>query len=317
MGGLGLVPAGLTSPLGPQLHLLDPAAATGLVQSTAAGTVTPTFESYLDHRSPHAYLDGVDVPTLIQGGTPDTLFPLENLVDDFTTLKARGIPVKLVWNCEGHSLCRGSAGPLENHFNTTVIRWMDRWLKRNHSVNTGPQFEWIADNEAVYRSAGAYPPKQRDPLRGTGTGSMPLVAAGPLTSPGFVFIGGQPAALAVNVPIAASAQNTDVVGFPSLTLTYSEAALPRRTWLYAQIIDDSTGRVVGGQVTPVPVVLDGAKRTVTVETNAIATRATPSSRYRLQLMTGSLIFGLQRSAGTVQLNRIEIALPTIDPAGRG
>jgi ABC-2 type transport system ATP-binding protein len=278
--------------------------------------MTRRFKEILTYRSPSTYLHRIKVPTLIQGGTSDTLFPLENLIDDFTTLKSRGVPVRLVWNCEGHSLCGGNAGPLEEHFNAAVIRWMDHWLKREKSVDTGPQFEWIADNEAAYRSAGVYPPKQRDPLRGTGSGTLPLVAAGPLSSVGFVFIGGQPSNLAVNVPIPAAADDADVVGFPSLTLTYSGLAAPGSTWLYAQIVDDVTGRVVGGQVTPVPVTLDGKKRSVTVELNAIATRATPSSRYRLQVMPGSLIFGLQRSTGTVQLSRIDVSLPVISSPRR-
>lgn len=314
MAGIGLVPAGLASPLGPQLHLLDPPAITGLVGSTLKGEVTPPFADYLATRSPSAYLSRIAVPTLIQGGTPDTLFPLENLVKDFTALKARGVPVKLVWNCEGHSICLGDDGPLVEHFDATVITWMDRWLRRDARVDTGPQFEWIADNEATYRSARAYPPLVRTALRGAGAGALLLTAAGPLSSAGFVFVGGQPAAVAVNVPIQAPPAAADVVGFPTLTLSYSGLAVPGRTWLYAQVVDGVTGRVVGGQVTPVPVMLDGKARTVTVVLNAIATRATPASRYRLQLTAGSLIFGLQRSTGTVRLSNVAVALPVLDPA---
>jgi ABC-2 type transport system ATP-binding protein len=314
MGGVGLVPPGLASPLGPQLHLIDPPAVTGLLQGIVRGTTTPAFDDYLDLRSPHRYLGRVDVPTLIQGGTPDTLFPLDNLVKDFLTLKRRGVPVRLVWNCEGHSLCPGDTGPLAEHFDATVIRWMDRWLQQDRTVETGPSFEWIADNEDSYRSAVAYPPRQAAALRGRGTGRLPLLASAPLSSAGFIFIGAQPAvAPVVNVPIAAPAGPADVVGFPSLTLTYQGRALPGRTWLYAQVLDKGTGRVVGTQITPVPVVLDGAEHTTTLRLNAIATRATASSRYVLQVVAGSAVFGLQRSTGAVTLRDVRVALPVIDP----
>ncbi len=314
MGGVGLIPPGLMSPLGPQLHLIDPPAVTGLLQSAARGTTTPAFETYLDHRSPHRYLHRIDVPTLIQAGTPDTLFPVENLVRDFTALKARGIPVKMVWNCEGHALCPGSTGPLEDHFNATVIGWMDRWLKADRAVDTGPEFEWIADNKESYRSATAYPPQRAGALRGRGTGRLPLLATAPLSSTGFLFIGAQPAvAPVVNVAIAPPKGPVDVVGFPTLTMTYRGRALPGRTWLYAQVLDKVTGRVVNAQVTPVPVVLDGTEHTVSLPLNGIATRANAGSRYLLQVIAGSTIFGLQRSTGSVTLSDVRVSLPVIDP----
>ncbi|WP_188113601.1 alpha/beta hydrolase family protein [Nocardioides humilatus] len=315
MGGVGLIPAGLASPLGPQLHLIDPPAITGLLASVVRGTTTPAFTTYLDHRSPARYLRRITVPTLIQGGTSDTLFPLDSLVRDYSTLKARGVPVKLVWNCEGHSLCPGSDGPLEDHFNDVVIRWMDRWLKADASVDTGPQFEWLADNEDTYRSAVAYPPASDGALRGAGSGQLPLLATGPLSSVGFIFIGAQPAAaLVVEVPIAAPSGPADVVGFPRLQLSYRGRAVPGKSWVYAQVLDARTHRVVGVQVTPVPVVLDGRPHRVSINLNAIATRADATSDYRLQIIAGSMIFGLQRSTGVVTFDDVRISLPVIDPA---
>ncbi len=309
---VGNLPAGLASPLGPQLHLLDPKAIAGVTGSVLAGRSTEQLRAYLTPRSPSTYLRRVTQPTLIQGGTSDTLFPLENLTRDYMALKRRGVPVQMVWNCEGHSLCPAATGPLADHFDLVVIRWMDRWLKRDRSVDTGPQFAWIADNEDRYRTAPAYPPQVRGHLVGRGSGTLPLLAAGPLTSIGFVFIGAQPAlGPAISVPIGAPERATDVVGFPTLRMTYSGTALPGKSWVYAQILDADTGRVVGVQVTPVPVRLDGERRQVTLRLNAIATRATADSRYRLQLLPGSLIFGLQRSTGTITVHRAAVSLPTI------
>jgi hypothetical protein len=79
--------------------------------------------------------------------------------------------------------------------------------------------------------------------------------------------------------------------------------------------------VVGGQVTPVPVLLDGRTRTVQRDLEPIAVRGGPASDLRLQVAPGSAVFGPQRSAGGVRLDRIDAALPMVDatrgPAPRG
>lgn len=106
----------------------------GVARSLATGTLDPGLKRILDYRSPHRFLSRIQVPTLVQGGTPDTLFPLTNAIRDFRKLDARGIPVKLVWNCEGHSVCLTSKGPLVERYDRTVVTWMDRWLRRDRSV---------------------------------------------------------------------------------------------------------------------------------------------------------------------------------------
>ena len=106
-----------------------------------------------------------------------------------------------------------------------------------------------------------------------------------------------------------------MIGFPRVSLTYRGLALPQKTWLYAQVLDAQTNRIVGVQVTPVPVTLDGTTRKVSMNLEAIATRATASSRYRLQVVAGSLIYGAQRSIGTVNLSRVKVSLPVIGRKG--
>lgn len=311
---VGNLPGGLQSPLGPQLHLLDPEAVAGITASLATGTISPEFRSYLRYRSPRTYLSAITAPTLLQFGTSDTLFSLNNAVSDFMALKRRGVPVKMVWNCEGHSLCPGDAGPLADKFDTSVLNWMDRWVKRKPGAATGRPFEWIASNEAGYRSGGMFPPKVRTSLVGTGSGAVPLTPAGSLTSASFVFIGAQPSPAGLNVPIPAPSGPADIVGSPRLTLAYSGTAVPAATWVYAQIVDTVANKVVGVQQTPVPVTLDGAPHTTTIDLNPIAARMTASSRYQLQLVPGSMIYGPQRSLGLARLDKISISLPVIDPA---
>ena len=63
---------------------------------------------------------------------------------------------------------------------------------------------------------------------------------------------------AVDVPITFD-RDALVVGAPTLELTYTGTvpAGERPTAVFAQLVDDATGLVLGNQVTPVPLVLDG------------------------------------------------------------
>lgn len=304
------IPAGLTSPAGPQLHGVDPQAAAGLSEGVATGRISADFTRYLSYRSPERFMSRVRVPTLLQQGTSDNLFSLVHASRTFATLKANGVPVKLVWNCEGHSLCLTSPGP-PGHFDATAIRWFDRWLKRKASVDTGPAFEWLADNQTTYRSAPSYPPRSSGRLRGTGSGALALSPSSSTGGGGFVLVGGRPAPDGINIPIAAPRAPADVVGAPRLRITYSGIAESADTFVFAQVVDLVAGRVVGPQVTAIPVTLDGASHTVEHDLNPIATRAGPGSRYEVQLMAGSLVFGVQRSVGTIAVARVDASLPVI------
>ena len=87
------------------------------------------------------------------------------------------------------------------------------------------------------------------------------------------------------------------------------SALPAATFLYAQVVDGATQHVVGAQVTPIPVVLDGRRRIVTRKLETIAIHAHPASQLRLQLVPSTNLYGMQRSIGSVDLSAISSALP--------
>jgi len=63
--------------------------------------------------------------------------------------------------------------------------------------------------------------------------------------------------------------------------TYSGTAAPADTRLYAQVLDQNTGRVLGNQVVPIPVTLDGKDHTVERSLEAVATRGGPNARLRV------------------------------------
>ena len=49
------------------------------------------------------YLDDVVSPTFLLQGEKDTLFNLQEAVATYRGLRARGVPVKMVWQSWGHS----------------------------------------------------------------------------------------------------------------------------------------------------------------------------------------------------------------------
>ena len=82
-------------------------------------------------------------------------------------MKGRGVPLKMIWFCGGHGLCTGDNGP-DGYLGKARLAWMDRWLKGDRSVDTGPVFEWLTDTDGKWHSAESFPLPQRAPLRGTG-----------------------------------------------------------------------------------------------------------------------------------------------------
>ena len=62
--------------------------------------------------------------------------------------------------------------------------------------------------------------------------------------------------------------------------------------------------VAGGQSTPIPVVLDGRSRTVTLKLEAPALRARPSSDLRVQIVPSSPIYGSALSVGTLRVRSL-------------
>jgi hypothetical protein len=144
----------------------------------------------------------------------------------------------------------------------------------------------------------------------TGSGSL-LIAADESVSLGSP-LSPTPAREAVNIAFPSPPPGSDLIGAPRVTLTYRGTAVPARTFLYAQLVDASSGRVVGGQVTPIPVVLDGRTRSIERSLEVIAAHSVVGSSYKLQLTPGTPVYAPQRSVGLVDLRQITATLPLVD-----
>jgi ABC-2 type transport system ATP-binding protein len=103
-----------------------------------------------------------------------------------------------------------------------------------------------------------------------------------------------------------------IVGEPQLNLTYSGTGAG--THVFAQLVDEQRGVVVGNQATPIPVTLDGRSHTLARPLEAIAASAAAGASYTLQIIGGTLLYGPVRGAAAITFSKIDLTLPTIGAA---
>ena len=294
----------------------DPAANQALLNGLTTGKFSEDDKAFFAARGPDFLLDRIHVPTLITQSTSDTLFTLNEAIENYKAVRANKVPVKMVWFCGSltaedvaHGQCNSDAGPDESVVVNQTLRWMDRWLKRDRSVDTGQRFEWVSQ-DGVLHAARDYPLPAGPPLAASGAGTLPLV---PGSASGALITAG-PGTNAVNVPLPAVTGPTQLVGEPTLALDYSGTAPDPDARVYAQIVDTKANVVVGPVVTPVPLNLDGEDHHLELPIEGIALTATPQSAYALQITDGSTVYFAQRQAGVVNFSSIGISVPTVGAA---
>ena len=240
-----------------------------------------------------------------------------------TTRSSRktGVPTAMLWFCGGHGVCLTPPGNQELPV-TATIDWLNRYVKRDTSVNTGPRVpvrrperhrllgqrlpgphrrsgdrRWAGD-------AGPGAPAA-DPGRPTPRAAHRQLAGlvGPITP--------AKAANAVNVAVSFGNRSAVVVGAPQLQLTYRGTTPPgtRPTRVFAQLVDESTGLVLGNQITPIDVTLDGQTHTTSVPLEMVAFTGKPGDHIELQLVATTVAYATPRLGGSVEFTHIHIALP--------
>jgi ABC-2 type transport system ATP-binding protein len=336
LGVEGTLPGGLNSPA-TAAGRQDPHFYSVLANGVATGTTTQDDLNWMAAHGPGDLVEKVHVPTLLMQGTVDTLFPLDEGVTNFqdigdntlrtATIKAKAkkgkkrkkrggsasaaqnVPVKMIWFCGGHGVCLTGAGPGSNYLDQRQVAWFDRYLRGKQDTDTGPKFAWIAD-DAQLRTSDAYPLKPAGQLHASGSGTLPVV---PGQGSGALIFATQ-AANAVNLSVPGPAADANVVGAPHLDLNYQGTAVPQKTWIYAQFANPRNGTVLGNMATPIPVTLDGQQHSISRDLELVAGRAPAGGGYTLQLTASSSLYDIQRSAGAVTFNDIDVTMPLGDPA---
>src|SRR3954452_15889538 len=134
---------------------LDPHITSAFTSGASTGTLTADDRAWFASRGPGDLVKQITVPTFLVEGTADTLFTLHEAIENYAILRGNGVPAKMMWFCGGHGVCLTGSGPA-GHIEAAVVAWLRRYLTGDASVDTGPRFEWLAD-DARWRSAPDYP----------------------------------------------------------------------------------------------------------------------------------------------------------------
>ncbi len=289
--------------------------------SVATGRISKTDREWFIERGPGDRVKKIGVPTLFIHGTIDTLFTLDEAVTNYQILKSNGVPTKMLWNCDGHGICLAEKGD-ETRASRAAVDWINRYVGRDESVDTGPGFDMI-DQFGVRHTADEYRQADGEPVSASGEGTLQLTAdggAGPVELPeGFAAIlagvardvtPGR-AANAVNVAVDTDDRDALLLGAPKLSLTYTGTAgqgdRPQR--VFAQLVDESSGFVIGNQITPVKVTLDGKSHTVDVDLEMVAFAMKPDSKVTLQIVASTAAYIEPQLGGSVDFSKIALELP--------
>ena len=300
-------------------HALDPHIRSAYQQGIATGTLTAGDASWFVARGPGALVERITAPTLLLQGTVDTLFTLDEAQRNYAILRRHHVPTRLLWFCGGHGVCLTRAGDA-NRGSAAALTWFARYLK-GQAVATGPRFDGL-DQTGTRFTASDYPPAAGAPLRATGHGTLAMRSgggAGPARikastgglGPVVASITPARAANAVNVKLRAP-RAALVVGAPRVRLTYrGKLAGPRPARVFAQLVDDRTGLVLGNQVTPIALRLDGRTHTTTRPLEIVSQRMRKGDSVRLQLVATTVAYAQPRLGGRVAFTRIGVSLPTV------
>jgi ABC-2 type transport system ATP-binding protein len=314
--------------LGKAAGHLDPLIGDSFMTGLLGQPLSAQELNFYASRGPGDLVDRIRIPTLLIQGTVDNLFTLQEAVTNYTVLRHDKVPVKMLWFCGGHGICLTNPGQT-SLIDKDTIAWLDRYLDRNRSVDTGATFEWV-DQDGVEHTAADYPPAAGAPIAAQGQGTLPLLEAGG-SGPVVPTLGASATATiaapatpakalnAVDVPIPASTTTRYVVGAPTLTITYHGTGTGENgtsTRVFAQIVDNATGKVLGNQVTPIPVTLDGASHTVSQPLEVLSATDKPGETFTLQLAASTVAYQLQRAIGSVTFSNVQLQLPTVDPGAR-
>jgi predicted acyl esterase len=169
--------------LGPCPNFLDEACQIK-ASMDATGYADDASVAFARNASVASYLKDIRIPTLLGQGQADTLFTLREAAATYGALKARHVPVKMMWQSWGHS--GGNvpgefdlADPMHSYQGRIVIAWFDHYLKGTGpapSLDFSYYRDWVSGTVAQrYASAPSYPLAGSTTLAASGTGLVPTL----------------------------------------------------------------------------------------------------------------------------------------------
>ena len=157
----------------PTAAVVDPHIDSAYADGTTTGVLSDEDRDWFLSRGPAALVEQIRVPTLIVQGTVDTLFTLDEALTNLAILESNDVPSAMVWFCGGHGLCLTDPGDVERVAEAS-IDWLDRWVARDETVDTGPRIDLIVQTGDRYTSEAV--PGTTATVDATGSGTLELVA---------------------------------------------------------------------------------------------------------------------------------------------
>jgi len=284
------------------------------------GWISESAQAVLASSGPTSLLNQLQAPTLLTQGIVDVLFPLQQSLDSAQTILGNpyGVPTKVIWFCGGHGVC---LDPINEGSGTLLqldaLVWLEQYVAGTGTLADDiPNFQWFdqlgdlyASSLLPYESGFNDLPDITESSAGGFLPIVPILGGSNGTGGLYGLGGGSVASNAINVPITVGA-GTQVVGAPTLTFSYQGLGTSRA--VYAQVVNNSTGQVLGNLVTPVPVTLDGQQRTVSMDlSNIVYTYGgdtTPGS-LTLQITSSATAFENLTAFGLMTISDVSLSLP--------
>ncbi|WP_421118259.1 CocE/NonD family hydrolase [Aquihabitans daechungensis] len=314
----------LTSTVDPER--LDPHINSASASGLRDGSLSDEDHDWFLSRGPgDEAIEQIDVPTLFIQGTVDTLFTLDEATRNYEILKTNDVPTANLWFCGGHGTCLTDPGD-GDRVGRASFNWLDHHLQ-GKPLDPVPDLafldqegtewtvdEWDPDPDAIDHWAGAVADgpvtlELTDASRSGGGGETD--PGDPL---GGLVAGITPTKAATAIEATyenASDHDVLLLGAPKLRLTYS-GTLPEGETdgrLFAQLIDDESGLVVGNQITPIEVELDGSSHELEVPLEMIAHRLPAGSSVTLQLVATTSAYATPPLGGQLEAEELGFELP--------
>ncbi|WP_319429399.1 CocE/NonD family hydrolase [Mycobacterium sp. RTGN5] len=292
----------------------------GVISGILTGFISNTAQAVLSSSGPDFVVGNITAPTLFEQGTIDVLFTLQQAIQNAQALQP-GVPAKMIWSCTGHGVCLTKPDTTGTRNLDAALNWLDEYVKGD-VVLASPNFQYTDQNGNWFQST--YLPTAGSQFFGSNFTAATGASGGTL---GLVpIVGGSGPAPKASIPyslgLASKARNAinvnldltgldQTVGAPTLTFDYQ--GLGNSRFVYAQLVDNNTGLVVGNLVTPVAVTLDGRSRSVSVDMeNIVYTSDDPVTPgdLTLQITSSATAYENFTAFGVINISNIGLTLQT-------
>lgn len=310
-------------------------------EGRVSGVLSEENSTWFESRGPSRLVSNISAPTLLIQGTTDTLFTLNESLDNFDLLHQAGTPVAMLWFCGGHGFCLTNEDD-DQRLSDATISWL-KWYLLN---DTSSALDWVLNvvdqhgNSYLSSSADSVTAKlNAQPLTWNGDGgrltlqrtggSGPTQVRPPAMDIMYALVqaitpGPADNAVDMELPMDAAGNGQDdngetlLLGAPKLSFTYrgtststspSDTDPERPTHVFAQLVDPETGIVLGNQITPIPLTLDDTDREVSLDLEAISHLVAPTDTLMLQLVANTVAYADPQRTGSVEFFDVELTIP--------